>query len=96
MKSLNDYSSAIERINECHRVYRKLWLKFNKPFGFDIQDIRFGGVIKRLETCKTALIEFCEGNTDTIPELDERLLSGIHRGTTWARTVTANVISHIC
>ena len=92
----NDYSSAIERINECHRAYRKLWLQFNKPFGFDIQDIRFGGVIKRLETCKTALIEFCEGDTDTLPELDERLLSGIHRGTTWARTVTANVISHIC
>lgn len=92
----SDYTLAIERINECHKAYRKLWLKFNKPFGFDIQDIRFGGVIKRLETCKTALIEFCEGKTDTIPELDERLLSGIHRGTTWARTVTANVISHIC
>lgn len=91
----NDYSVVIEKIENCYNNYKILWFNENKPFGFEIQDIRFGGLIKRLENCKNRIIDYCNGNCKSIPELDERILDNYSRGTTWARTVTAGVISHI-
>ena len=90
----NNYSTVITKIEKCYTDYRKLWFYENKPYGFEIQDIRFGGLIKRIASCKDRLIEYCNGNCDTIPELEEKPYNH-NRGTTWARIVTAGVISHI-
>ena len=90
----NNYSTVITKIEKCYTDYRKLWFYENKPYGFEIQDIRFGGLIKRIASCKDRLIEYCNGNCDTIPELEEKPYNH-NRGTTWARIVTAGVMSHI-
>ena len=66
----------------------------NKPQGFDIQDIRFGGLLQRIESCGGRLLSYCNDEIESIPELDETILQGDH-GVSWARIVTPNVISHI-
>ena len=89
-----DYTTAMERIKNFHKVYQKWWMSENKPHGFDMQDIRIGGALQRLESCKERIISYCKGELDSIPELEEQRLEG-NTHTTWARTVTPNVISHV-
>lgn len=89
-----DYTTAMERIKNFHKVYQKWWMSENKPHGFDMQDIRIGGALQRLESCKERIISYCKGELDSIPELEEQRLEG-NTHTTWARTITPNVISHV-
>lgn len=91
----NEYKTAILKIENCYKAYRKLWFYENKPYGFDIQDIRFGGLMKRIESCRERLVDYCNGKYEDIPELEEKLLYGHHRGATWARIASSGVISHI-
>ena len=49
-------------------------MTYNKPFGFEIMDIRYGGVISRIETAKARLEDYLDGKIDSLPELEaERL-----------------------
>jgi len=43
----------------------------NKPQGFEVQDIRLGGLARRIEHCKKMLVKYIEGEIDSIPELEE-------------------------
>lgn len=90
---IKDYSVVIEKLKAFHLSYQKLWLTINKPHGFDIQDIRIGGLIQRAESCKKRLLEYINGDVNEIPELAERILEaepGIH----WSRISTPNVVTH--
>ncbi len=89
-----EYSITIERLKVFHAAYQKFWLEENKPHGFDIQDIRLGGLIQRIDSCRQRLLAYCDGTTDRIPELEEEPLMGCG-GLSWAHTVTPNVISHL-
>ena len=89
-----DYTAAMEKLNTFHRVYQKFWFSENKPYGFDIQDVRLGGLLKRLESCKNRLIDYCGGKTDSIPELEEPIIASA-RNASWGGMVSPNVITHI-
>ena len=84
----------MEKLNTFHKVYQKFWFSENKPHGFDIQDVRFGGLLKRLESCKNRLIDYCDGKTDSIPELEEPVIAA-NRNASWGGMVSPNVITHI-
>ncbi len=71
---VSDYSRAIKKTEEFIVYFRKMWFTDNKPHGFDVQDIRLGGVIQRLKANKERLIEYIEGKVKNIPELDEELV----------------------
>lgn len=88
-----DYRLAIEKMHVFHKVYQEWWMSENKPQGFEVQDLRIGGVIQRLESCKERILTYCRGELSCIPELEEQVLSE-DAGTTWARIVTPGVISH--
>ena len=72
---------ALERIErvktlteEFRRVFRAQWLHENKNFGFDVMDIRIGGVLCQLETAQYLIGELLAGRIDKIDELEaERL-----------------------
>ena len=50
------------------------WFSENKPFGFEIQDIRIGGAISRAETAGRRVLAYVNGEIDALPELlEERL-----------------------
>ncbi len=55
-------------------AHRDAWMTYNKPFGFEIMDIRYGGIIARIETAKARLEDYLSGRIDSLPELEaERL-----------------------
>ncbi|MBQ1260746.1 MAG: beta-N-acetylhexosaminidase [Clostridia bacterium] len=70
-----EYTVVLKLINEFHRAFEKQWFIENKPSGFDVQDIRIGGLIKRTESCRRRLIDYASGKYNSIPELEEELLS---------------------
>lgn len=61
--------AACEALEELRSVWRRLWESTNKPYGFEIIDVRLGGVRARLTTAAEKLREFAAGERDDIPEL---------------------------
>lgn len=65
-------ATALELKAETERfadVWRALWHKYNKPFGFELNDIRIGGVAARFATAAERLRQFADGEIDDIEEL---------------------------
>ena len=46
-------------------------MKDNKPFGFEIHDIRFGGLMARLESARETVRAYLNGEIARIEELEE-------------------------
>lgn len=68
-----DCPELISRIEEFHKAMYEQWNNENKPQGFEIQDIRIGGLIRRVKTCKQRIDDYLENGTP-ITELDEEIL----------------------
>ena len=64
----------LKKLNAFHTALRKQWYIENKPFGFEVQDMRIGGVMRRLLTVKELIEEYLDGKLSALPELDEKLL----------------------
>ena len=71
---LNDYDKVLEYIDNFYESFRTMWFKECKPNGFEIFDIKIGGLKQRLTHCKRRLVEYIDGKIDSIPELEELLL----------------------
>ena len=71
---IKDYNMSIRYLKKFIEAFRKVWYKENKPHGFDVQEIRLGGVLLRLESCKKRIIEYINGDVDCILELEEDIL----------------------
>lgn len=89
---INDYELLLVRVEEFHKAYQKLWFEYNKPHGFDIQDIRIGGLIQRIKSCTARIYDFLNGNISEIPELEEEMPIGDTQRF-WSRIASPNVIS---
>lgn len=89
----NAYIKTIEKVKVFHRIYQNWWLHENKSQGFEVQDIRLGGLVQRLDSCKERLIAYCNGESESIAELEEQLLAD-DCGCTWGKIVTPGVVSH--
>lgn len=102
MKRLRDQIMPLrEMTDQLRKKHRTLWHWSNKSFGWEILDIRYGGVLSRLETAEFKLSEWIDGRIKTIEELEiERLYNndpwandgGIGRGM-YHRIVTAGSFS---
>jgi len=62
------------RINDLRIAHRNQWLKTYKPFGWEILDIRYGGLLSRVETASMRLEDFISGKIDAVEELEEERL----------------------
>lgn len=70
-----DVTEVINTVRELKSVWYKLWNSTNKPYGFEVIDIRLGGLLSRLETAQMRLNQFANKEIDDIPELStEKLL----------------------
>ena len=67
---LSEVKLSIEAITEFHNYYRICWKKENKATGFEIQDIRLGGLVARLSYIKDLLEEYICKNGIVIEELE--------------------------
>ena len=102
LKLLPQYDLILTELNEFYTAFEKQWMLENKPHGFDVQDIRLGGLEKRVRHCKQRLEQYIEGTIKSIEELEEPLMHPHGKGcdynsapvykNSWKETSTANVI----
>lgn len=75
---LGELANELRRIRELvetfYESFRKQWMNENKGHGFDVSDVRIGGVMMRLKHCAERLEEYATGSVTRIPELDDALL----------------------
>ncbi len=50
-------------------AWESLWFSTNKPFGFEVIDLRMGGIIARFQSAEKRINAFANGEIDDIPEL---------------------------
>lgn len=66
---------ALPRLTAMYALHSKLWAKYYKPFGWEVQDIRYGGLEKRLRMTALKLGAYVSGEIASIPELEQSRLS---------------------
>ncbi len=90
---------TIDKLIVFHRTFRKQWYTENKALGFEVQDIRLGGLRARLEETVIRMQEYLDGEVDAIEELEApRLVIDPNAGVNsyfaanWQAIVTANTL----
>lgn len=88
-------------VRDLKEAHRKQWFEINKAFGWEILDIRYGGLLARIETAIQRLNSFNQGEIKEIEELEEEKLSfdqfpiyddkGIGRVNKYTRIASVNV-----
>ena len=75
---LKDIAEAIpdiiKSVKNLHSEYREYYSSFAKSQGLAEWDMRFGGLILRLEQVKTTLLSYIDGKLKSISELEEERL----------------------
>lgn len=66
--------ATVEALDTLRVVWRRLWESTNKPNGFEIIEVRMGGIAARIATAGEKMRAFALGQVDTIPELEEQAL----------------------
>lgn len=99
---LADYRETEKRIAVFYQAFRRQWFLENKPHGFDVQDIRLGGLLQRVRSCRERLQALYDGKIDRIEELEEIQMEMLGNETArhetpvcfngWRHNVTVNVI----
>lgn len=91
-------TETIAHIEEFRKKFNAQWMAENKVFGFEVHDIRLGGLKERVLAARTRLSLYLEGKIERIEELEEVRLplqkegSGPPTEYEWAKMVTASVI----
>ncbi len=89
------YTQAIERLDILHESFYALWHKENKPFGWEVHDLRLGGLQRRLKTCIKKIEAYLLGEENALEELDSALLPWGHIDVlenTYANIVTRGIL----
>lgn len=63
-----------KRVDTLRKTHRTLWFSWNKPFGWEIIEIRYGGVLTRIDTVIYRLTQYLGGEISRIDELEEERL----------------------
>ena len=97
---VTDFKKTEKAVEAFYYSFRALWHKENKPHGFEVQDLRLGGLIQRINHCRERLESYLCGKEEALPELEEALLDFWGHGTEyckdtpcysdWSMIVTAN------
>ena len=92
-----EYTQLISRVKAFSGAFMRQWFEENKPHGYEVHDIRLGGLVMRAESCKARLIAYATGRLESIPELEDDLIelsptSGIVNYHEYARMATSNVL----
>lgn len=63
-----------QKLAELRLSHRRAWMTYNKPFGWEVLDIRYGGLGARIDTAKYRIQAYLDGEIDSIGELEEERL----------------------
>ena len=86
-----------QETRDVYEAFRTLWYRENKSIGFELQEMRFGALMLRNESCARMLREYLEGVRERIEELEAPMLPG-HYGmegkaenfNSYLQTISAN------
>lgn len=95
----------IKAVRELRSAHRAAWYSMFKPFGWEVLDIRYGGLVNRLDSAAQRLLDYAEGRIARIEELEQERLPYSsanrfnHRGAGWCsyyyRMASPNVFFHV-
>ena len=68
---VKDYEKTENNLKTFYFSFRALWYRENKPYGFEIQEARLGGLMLRLSSCRERLTLYSDGKINCIDELEE-------------------------
>lgn len=66
--------ALIGLLNKFYKAFSAQWDDENKPFGFEVQDARLGGLKQRMRHCRKILVDYVCGKTESIPQAEEQIL----------------------
>lgn len=99
---IHDYQTLLDLLEKFYEAYEAQWMYDNKPHGFDVIDLRLGGLRQRIVHCMCRLQAYIDGNVSCIEELDEPVLdcccvdnaeaTPLNQARFWKDIATANVI----
>lgn len=69
-----DYRTLLRRLEEFYGAFYRAWHCEKKQNGFEVHDIRLGGLIRRVENCRNLLLQYAAGKIDRIEQLEEDIL----------------------
>ena len=65
---------VIKKLNQLRFAHRTAWMEYNKPFGWEAHDIRYGGLVARFESTRDRILDYLNKNIDRIEELEAKRL----------------------
>ncbi len=95
------YREVYDRVEAFYAALEKWWMEENKPQGFDVQDIRIGGLLRRIKHCTVRLEKYVAGEIERLEELEEPALhpfcaTEFEKGAvcfnSWGLAATCNVL----
>lgn len=78
-KMLPAYRDLCVKIETLYETFEHWWMRENKPQGFEVQDIRFGGLLQRVKHAMRRLTMYADGELDRLEELEEPVLDPLGR-----------------
>lgn len=93
----------ITKVKALRNAHRKQWLTMHKPFGWEVLDIRYGGLLSRIDTAIYQINLFVEKEIDMIDELEQERLyfhdiensTGLGWCSYYFRIASPNVFFHV-
>ncbi len=67
---VSECDALIEKLRALHKAHRRSYHIYNRPFGWELHDGRYGRLIGRFETCKERIGEYLAKEIDCIEELE--------------------------
>lgn len=71
---LQECDVILSKLNELRSTHRNSWMLYNKSFGWEVHDIRYGGLMMRFDTVKSNLKAYLAGEINQIDTLEEKRL----------------------
>ena len=69
----HDIPAAESALRDLWHHHRSFWMRTYKPFGWEVIEHRYGGLLARFETVRHRLADYLAGRIKTIPELEAQL-----------------------
>lgn len=73
-KLIKRYANTAKAVQKFRDTMQKYWYSDFKPYGWEVHEARFGGLVGRLNDCGNRLKAYMQGKIATIPELDEQII----------------------
>lgn len=100
----SELPEMMKRVLALRQAHKAQWMKLNKPFGWEVLDIRYGGLVSRITTAMERLTAYADGHLAGIDELEQDRLpfnsyldktSGLGWSSYYYRIASPNVFFHV-